>query len=547
MGSLFISYSRQDLKVVDFLVSRLKDDGFDVWIDRENIRAGDLWREKIVRAIKTADAFVLMLSPNSVKSDNVRKEMDLAESTQRGFFPVLLAPVNVPDKLMYQLSGIQWIEFHLDPETQYRDLVEILRAHQRTLGALPETRRAEVVIGATTEKQFGEKEQDALIQLLARKAKTPPAGLRLVKVTAGSVHAFVEMPADAAYSLTTAALNRDRDLIKHGIDAMRLDGEENYVLLKTGSIGPLDLKPPRPLLPRLLLMLLGAGVLFTALFATVLALAPILNPPPTATPTQTPIPATATPTPTLTPSSTATATETFTPSPTPNPPPPAPEVVSPYHGLTVTCSQVKAISLEWRKPFDENGIDRYRVVLDVHIDGAWQNVIDREVAAEETRLDITRDFLSHCGDWLRWKVQAMDGAGVWGAWSAEHVFLGEEPPILLFVPVLNFPPPAPEIISPAHKSIVYCFSGNVYVSWAAPDDPDGIAGYEVELYQHDNAQWNLSLSDTVDGSMKEYEITKFVNEFCGRWLSWRVRARDGLGALGSWSSQPVFQAQEPPK
>ena len=259
MGFLFISYSRQDQKVVDFIASQLKGDGFEVWIDRENIRGGDLWREKIVKAIKTTDAFVLMLSPNSVTSDNVRKEVDLAETSKRGLFPILLASVEVPDKLMYQLSGIQWIEFHLNPEDKYRELVEVLRAHQKTLSAIPETRQAEVVLGAKSEKQFGEKEQEALIKLLARKTRASPASLQLAGVRAGSIHAFINMPADAAYALTTAALNRDKDLIKFGIDALRLDGEENYVLLRTGAIGPLELKPPRPFLPRLLLMLIGAG------------------------------------------------------------------------------------------------------------------------------------------------------------------------------------------------------------------------------------------------------------------------------------------------
>jgi hypothetical protein len=314
MGFVFVSYSRKDQKVVDFIVSKLKDDGFDVWIDRENIRGGDHWQERIVKAIKTTDAVVLMLSPNSAQSDNVGKEVGLAGTSKRRLFPMLLAPVDVPDNLMYQLSGIQWIEFHLNPENKYSELVEVLRAHQQTVSAMPETRQVEVVLGSKTAKEFGKKEQDELIKRLAPKAKTSRTNLKLVKITDGSAHIFIDMPADAAYSLTTAALNRDRDMISQGINAMRLDGEEDYILLKTGGIGPLNLKPPRSFLPRLLLILIGAGVLLMGLLATALALTPMFNPP-TSTPTLSP---TLTATFTVTNTATATSTSTFAPTASPS-------------------------------------------------------------------------------------------------------------------------------------------------------------------------------------------------------------------------------------
>jgi len=543
MGFVFISYSRSDTAIVDNVVARLRSDGFEIWIDRESIKGGDLWRKQIVKAIHTTDAFVLMLSPNSTASKNVRKEVDLAENANRALFPFLLASVDLPEELQYQLIGIQWIEFYKNPEEKYQELVEVLRAHQKTIFPPPETRRVEAVIPGKSVKKFGRQEQEELLNFMASKAETRRADLRLVNLTAGSVHAFVEMPADAAYTLETAALNRDRDLIEYGIDALRLDGEENFVLVKTGEIGKLNLRPPRSFLPRFLLILIGAGVLLGALFASAIALAPVLNPP-TPTPTSTPIP-TSTSTLTSTPTQIPTPTSTFTPTPTPNPPPPAPEIVSPYHGLRVVCSRVRSISLDWNEPFDENGIDRYRVVLDTNIDGEWRNILDREIPADVTELDITKEFFSNCGNWLRWRVQARDGAGTWGAWSAEPVFLGEEP-VLLFVPVINLPPPAPEIVSPQHLDSVNCFSGSIFLIWQKPEDSDGIAGYEVELYESTNSQWSMIGAFSVGSSISEFDITKEVNTYCGHWLSWRVRAKDGLDAWGGWSSQPMFWTQAVP-
>ena len=42
MGHIFISYSRKDIEKTNEIVARLKDSGFEVWIDREGIKGGNL-------------------------------------------------------------------------------------------------------------------------------------------------------------------------------------------------------------------------------------------------------------------------------------------------------------------------------------------------------------------------------------------------------------------------------------------------------------------------------------------------------------------------
>ena len=131
MRHIFVSYSRIDEEAVSHIVARLEQDGFNVWIDREEIKAGELWHETIVQAVDNAYAFVLMLSPGSAASENVRKEVDLAEGANKELIPVLLAPVNLPANLRYQLAGIEWIEYYRDPEAKYSELVEALQAHHQ--------------------------------------------------------------------------------------------------------------------------------------------------------------------------------------------------------------------------------------------------------------------------------------------------------------------------------------------------------------------------------------------------------------------------------
>lgn len=68
MGQVFISYSRRNKEIVDRIVSEMDRASMDVWIDREDIKAGNSWRLQIVQAIDACDAFVLMLSAHPAPS-----------------------------------------------------------------------------------------------------------------------------------------------------------------------------------------------------------------------------------------------------------------------------------------------------------------------------------------------------------------------------------------------------------------------------------------------------------------------------------------------
>ncbi len=63
MISVFISYAHEDGPVIDIIHSYLAAAGYAVWIDRDLIVGGELWRTRIVEAIESSDVFLLILSP----------------------------------------------------------------------------------------------------------------------------------------------------------------------------------------------------------------------------------------------------------------------------------------------------------------------------------------------------------------------------------------------------------------------------------------------------------------------------------------------------
>jgi hypothetical protein len=107
-------------------------------LDREDIKAGKQWRKQIVEGIDTADAFILHLSPNSGASDNVLKELNLAEEALDPFIlPIMLTEMKIPDEMRYQLAGTQFIAYHLDPKRGVRDLIAEIKKRQGKVAERP--------------------------------------------------------------------------------------------------------------------------------------------------------------------------------------------------------------------------------------------------------------------------------------------------------------------------------------------------------------------------------------------------------------------------
>jgi hypothetical protein len=102
---IFISHSHRDTEIAQFFAQRLKAYGFTVWLDDEDLKAGDLGRT-IDDELKKSSIFLLILSPYALSSRWVEKETRTFEYlSMDGHRTRLLLPVTVeaiPD------SGTMW-------------------------------------------------------------------------------------------------------------------------------------------------------------------------------------------------------------------------------------------------------------------------------------------------------------------------------------------------------------------------------------------------------------------------------------------------------
>jgi hypothetical protein len=92
MSHIFISYSKKDIAFARHLRALLEAEGFAVWMDEAKLVPSQRWWRTIESNIKSAAAFVIVMSPNAAESDWVEREILYAErpSLNKPIFPILL-------------------------------------------------------------------------------------------------------------------------------------------------------------------------------------------------------------------------------------------------------------------------------------------------------------------------------------------------------------------------------------------------------------------------------------------------------------------------
>ncbi len=107
---IFISYSRKDSAFVRKLAGDLEKAGYEVWWDVSDLRGGDDWVRVIPEAIASSSAVIVVLSPNAVASDWVKKEYTQALSLHKKVIPIMLQQIGVP----FALNTINFVDFTSD-------------------------------------------------------------------------------------------------------------------------------------------------------------------------------------------------------------------------------------------------------------------------------------------------------------------------------------------------------------------------------------------------------------------------------------------------
>ncbi|MDP1546533.1 MAG: toll/interleukin-1 receptor domain-containing protein, partial [Anaerolineales bacterium] len=123
MQKIFISYSRKDMDFARKLAGDLEKAGYDVWWDITDLRGGDDWVRTLPTAIAGSEFFIIVLSPNSVESEWVRKEYTQALNLRKKIIPLMFEACDVP----FALNTINYVNFMSgEYEESFKNLLSAL-------------------------------------------------------------------------------------------------------------------------------------------------------------------------------------------------------------------------------------------------------------------------------------------------------------------------------------------------------------------------------------------------------------------------------------
>lgn len=124
---VFISYSREDLSVVEPLVKDIEQKaGVKCWIDWNGIETGTQFEEVIIKAIDSVDIVIFFISENSISSQYARMEVNYAYNTKKKVVPIVLDGGTLRGWFLFKFGSIDYID--INQQRQYDKLIQNLQS-----------------------------------------------------------------------------------------------------------------------------------------------------------------------------------------------------------------------------------------------------------------------------------------------------------------------------------------------------------------------------------------------------------------------------------
>lgn len=133
MSKVFISYAHKDKNIVEKIVSKIEENGHDIWIDDGKLDPAAAINEKIQLAIQDSDYVIVFLSKSSVKSKWVQQEVYEALYQELKNEKTKLIPLKIEDcdlpKAFTKTKKFSrlYIDFLTDKKASESQLIEILK------------------------------------------------------------------------------------------------------------------------------------------------------------------------------------------------------------------------------------------------------------------------------------------------------------------------------------------------------------------------------------------------------------------------------------
>ena len=124
---IFLSHSSEDHTFATAVADTIRQHGIPVWYAPTNMIGAQEWQDEIGLALRRCDWFAVILSPNSVESMWVKRELQYALHQRRfekRIVPILYRSCDL-EILSWTLPSLHTIDFTLSPEDGWASLFRI--------------------------------------------------------------------------------------------------------------------------------------------------------------------------------------------------------------------------------------------------------------------------------------------------------------------------------------------------------------------------------------------------------------------------------------
>jgi WD40 repeat protein len=184
MPYVFVSYSRKDIEFAGKIVQALAEKDLDTWIDWKSIPKGEYWEQEIYHGIEKADAFLFLISPDSVRSQMCNKELAHAVENRKRVLPIVIHDADiasvVDETSQQEISKRNWIFCRDGQDNFITAIAETIKTIHTDYEWLKDHTRLQVQAleweRSNHEKSFllrGKELQNAELQLATNSSKEP--------------------------------------------------------------------------------------------------------------------------------------------------------------------------------------------------------------------------------------------------------------------------------------------------------------------------------------------------------------------------------------
>lgn len=117
MADFFISYSTKDTDLANEVLNTIESTGYTCWMAPRDIPYGTPYARAIMNGIDECETFIVLITENSIASEDVLNEVDNAHASRKKIIPIRFIDKPLPRELNYYLSRTQWLS--LSPSAIY--------------------------------------------------------------------------------------------------------------------------------------------------------------------------------------------------------------------------------------------------------------------------------------------------------------------------------------------------------------------------------------------------------------------------------------------